>query len=327
MFSTKRQSSESITETKNIAAWESLISDLSESRPDDDDDGDDSIASDDSDDDVEEFINGSAAGERAALPPPLFNGEEKMDQKLQNPDSSSSSRNIASESTTNNVTTAVLSSQAPSRTLLEAPTYLNDWITYYSIEYPPHVNYMGRKMDDKYILNAAQIALSLAKYLGRNRRHVGMDDTDDNRRGDMSSCTISCEDIRVDNVMVKNLDSGEAVLKRRTNGAASNTERRQVLALGITFYELFTQGKPPPRQIQQSLKSTGSVLSFGTSLRISESNEDGDDRVTSEGSRRKNKDEEGADDNSAQESFVRKQRRRHCDEGKEESVPTLLKRA
>eukprot|EP00986_Skeletonema_menzelii_P008568 scaffold3652_cov102-Skeletonema_menzelii.AAC.4 len=70
MFSTKRQSSESITETKNIAAWESLISDLSESRPEDDDE--DLMASDDSDDDVDEFMNGSA-NSAASPPPPLFN--------------------------------------------------------------------------------------------------------------------------------------------------------------------------------------------------------------------------------------------------------------
>eukprot|EP00986_Skeletonema_menzelii_P003762 scaffold1203_cov94-Skeletonema_menzelii.AAC.1 len=203
MFSTKRQSSESITETKNIAAWESLISDLSESRPEDDDE--DLMASDDSDGDVDEFMNGSAnSAASPPPPPPLFNGEEQMDQKLYDFTYGPLSRKITTSEFASNVTATALSStqaQAPSRTL-EEQSYLTDWIAYYSIEYPPHVNYMGRKMDDKYILNAAQIALSLAKYLGRNfkQQHVDMDETDDSRRGDVSSC-ISCEDIRVGNVM------------------------------------------------------------------------------------------------------------------------------
>ena len=145
----------------------------------------------------------------------------------------------------------------------------------------------------------------------------------------------------MDNVIVKNLDSGEAELERTNlisssmgGAGGNNTERRQVLALGMILYELFTQGNPPPRQIQQSLKSTGSVLSFGTSLRISGSDEDNDDRGASGGNRRKSKiDDDGAvgdvDHNSSQEAFVRKQRRRLSgDEGKEErSVLTLLKLA
>ena len=345
MFSTKRQASESITETKNVAIWESLITDLS-SNPEEDDD--DFMASDDSDgDDDEGFMNDNAADRRAAAPPPqLFNGEQEMQQKLQIPNflrPSSSSRNKTSDSTTN-VAAAELSSQAPPRTL-ESPAYLKDWISHYSREHPPRVNHMGRKMDDTYILKAAQIALSLAKYLGKqnNRQKVNMDETDDC----VSSC-ISCEDICVDNVMVKNVENGEAVLDRTNlisssmSGAStgSNTERRQVLALGMILYELFTQGSSPPRQIQQAIKSSGTVLSFGTSLRISEATEKDDvdeDRGASGGDRRKNKDEDdednnadekGADDNSAQESYVRKQRRRiGGDEGKEETIPTLLKRA
>ncbi len=338
MFSTKRQSSESITETKNVAIWESLITDLS-SCPEEDEE--DFMAGDDSD--GGDFMNDNASDRRAAAPPPpLFNGEQEMQQKLQVPNflrPSSSSRNATSESTTN-VTAATSSSQEPPRTL-ESPAYLKDWISHYTSEYPPRVNHMGRKMDDTYILKAAQIALSLAMFLGRqnNRQKVDMDETDDC----VSSC-INCEDICVNNVMVKNVD-GEAVLDRTnllssTKGGASNgsnTERRQVLALGMILYELFTQGSSPPRQIQQAMKSSGSVLSFGTSLRISgaDENDADDDRMASGGDRRKNKDddddnknEEGADDNSAQESFVRKQRRRiGGDEGKEETVPTLLKRA
>ncbi len=260
MFSTKRQSSESITETKNVAIWESLITDLSS--PEDDDDF---MASDDSDDDGE-FMDSRADRRAAAVPPPqLFHGEEQMQQKTNNFSGPSSNNRTSSDSTTSDVTAAAaaeLSYQAPPRTL-ESPACLKDWISHYSREHPPRVNHMGRKMDDTYILKATQIALSLAKFLDRQnkRQQADMDETDDC----VSSC-INCEDIRVNNVMVKNVDSGEALLER-TNlisstrggaGTGSNTERRQVLALGMILYELFTQGSSPPRQIQQCLKSSGS---------------------------------------------------------------------
>ena len=317
MFSTKRQSSESITETKNVAIWESLITDLSS--PEDDDDF---MASDDSD--GGEFMD-TRADRRAAAPQlQLFHGEEHVQKKGNNFPGPSS--NKTSDSTANvTAAAAALSAQAAPPRTLESPACLKDWISHYTSEYPSRVDHMGRKMDDTYTLKAAQIALSLAKYLQNNS-------------SEDISAQISCEDIRVNNVMVKNVENGEAVLERTNllsssmgGATGSNTERGQVLALGVVLYELFSQGNPPPRQIQQALKSSGSVLSFGTSLRISEAN---DGRGASGGDRRKNKDdddnneEEGAIDNSAQESYVRKQRRRiGGDEGKEETIPTLLKRA
>jgi len=234
------------------------------------------------------------------------------------------------------------SSSQTTSTTLESPSQLKDWIAYRSAKHPTHVNYMGRKMDETYTFKAAQIALSLSKYLGRQ---FEQEKYAKNSHEDFQS--ISCEDIVVDNVIVTNVDSGEAVLGSTNftsslSGATNhrsggNTERRQVLAMGMILYELFTQGTPPPRQIQESLKSSGSVLSFGTSLRISEKSEEEEedgDRKASGGDRRKNKDDDddndmnGEADHAAQESFVRKQRRRRCDEkGKEESVPTLLKQA
>eukprot|EP00984_Skeletonema_dohrnii_P015828 scaffold6927_cov149-Skeletonema_dohrnii-CCMP3373.AAC.3 len=335
MFSTKRrQSIESITERKNVSAWESLISDLSETRREDDEMASDNDASDggrgflnDDNDDTSLSLSGSS------------NDEETKGQK---PDLPEFMKNIhqdndAAAASSNN------GGGGESSTTLESPSQLKDWMAYHSAKHPPHVNYMGRKMDETYTFKAAQIALSLSKYLGRQFEQV-----QDNTKSSLEDAdlpSISCEDIVIDNVIVTNVDSGEAVLGSTSSlGGATNhrsggnTERRQVLAMGMILYEIFTQGTPPPRQIQESLKSSGSVLSFGTSLRISEKSEEGYDdndvdRKASGGDRRKNKDDDDDDmngeaDHAAQESFVRKQRRRRCDEkGKEESVPTLLKLA
>eukprot|EP00985_Skeletonema_marinoi_P013382 scaffold6616_cov88-Skeletonema_marinoi.AAC.1 len=88
----------------------------------------------------------------------------------------------------------------------------------------------------------------------------------ESRREDLPS--ISFEDIVVDNVIVTNVDS-EAVLESTSspsgatkNNGGVNTERRLVLALGMILYELFAQGTPPPTRLQQSLKSSGRILSF-----------------------------------------------------------------
>lgn len=314
--------------------------------------------SDDTSDEVgEEFLNGGA-GEDDRPQEMEQNNDKLLDipqfsHNVETKRQSSSSfagplSSISSNrgKSTNNDNT-LLSSQKmppPPPTALESPSYLRDWIAYYSIKYPPRPNQfdMGSKMNDTYILNAAEIALSLARYLGKQfddkQQDVGDIMAENNR-------CISCEDIILNNAIVKNVDSCETILEstkyissssnnggtnNNNHGSASNIERRQVLALGIIFYELFTQGSPPPSRIQQSLKSTSSVLSFGTSLRISESDENDDDRgALLGGDRRKNKDDDvdlDETDYSAQEEFVRKQRRRqNQEEGKEESVQTILK--
>ena len=323
MFSTNRPSSEHITESKNVSAWESLILDLTESSHHDE------MASDDSEEGGW-FRNGGASSS-LPLSTCSHNGEEKMGQKIQHLPQSLTNIHDNKAAVTN---AAQNGGEQQTPTTLESPSQLKDWMAYHSTKYAPHANHMGRKMDAAYALKAAQIALSLAKYLGRQFQQDKDMDVE-SRREDLPS--VSFEDIIVDNVMVKNVDSGEAVLESTSspsgatkNNGGVNTERRQVLALGMTLYELFTQGSPPPTRLQQSLKSSGSVLSFGKSLRISEQSEEDDDRGASGGDRRKNKDDDGDDMDEAdqQESFARKQRRRQCgDKGEDESVSKLLKLA
>ena len=76
-------------------------------------------------------------------------------------------------------------------TTLESPSQLKDWMAYHSTKYAPHANHMGRKMDAAYALKAAQIALSLAKYLGRQFEQDNIDE--ESHREDLPS--ISFEDV------------------------------------------------------------------------------------------------------------------------------------
>lgn len=346
MFSRPRQQSNgSFTESRNVAAWESLILDLESRREEEDE----MLDSDSNSEEEGGFLNSGGDD-----PPSRFkdnDGPQEMEQNnkldiLQfaqhdvETQQSSIAGPLSSSSTdrnksTNNDTT-LSSSKMPPPPTPQSPSYLRDWIAYYSIKFPPRPNQfdMGSKMNDTYILNAAQIGLSLARYLGEqfdDKHHVG--DMAVNNR------CISCEDIILNNVIVKDEDSFEAVIESTkyispSNGgtnnnhrSASNIERRQVLALGMILYELFTQGTPPPKRMQQSLKSNQSVLSFGASLRISESDYDDNQRALGV-DRRKNKADGDLDDTdcSTQEVFVRKIRRRqNQEEGKEESVQTLLK--
>eukprot|EP00985_Skeletonema_marinoi_P025869 scaffold19435_cov73-Skeletonema_marinoi.AAC.4 len=322
MFSTKQQQQSSEPASKNVSAWESLILDL-ESHGDDDDD----------DEEGGWFLNGGASSS-LQLSARSGNGEEKMEQESEDRlpqlltnihrDSSAAAANASNDR-----------GEQQTSPILESPSQLKDWMAYQSTntKYAPHSNHMGRKMDAAYSLKAAEIALSLAKYLGRQ---FEQDDIgEESRHEDLQY--VHYEDVIVDNVIVKTEDSGEvvsAVLESTssTSGATThrsggNKERRQVLALGIIMYELFTQGNPPPKWIQQSLKSSASAsaLSFVTSLRISEQSEEDDDRGASGGDRRKNKDDDDdndMDESDQQELFVRKQRLRRCDEekGKEQSV-------
>ena len=329
MFSTnqQQQSNEPIPASKNVSAWESLISDLESHGEDDDGEGGGGL------------LNGGAS---SSLPLSTRSGnggdEEKMEQESEerlpqlltniHRDSSAAAPNASNDRGEQQATTK-----------LESPSQLKDWMAYQSTntKCAPHSNHMGRKVDAAYTLKAAQIALSLAKYLGRQFEQDNFDE--ESHREDLPS--ISFEDIIVDNVIVKNVESGEAVSAvlestSSTSGGATNhrsgcnTERRQVLALGMIMYELFTEGNPPPTWLQQSLKSSASVLSFSTSLQISELSEEDDDHMALGGDRRKNKDDDDdvMDEADEAQPFVRKQRLRRCDEkGKEESVPTLLKLA
>ena len=328
MFSTNRQC-EPITESKNVSAWESLILDLSESTT-----GEDNTTSDGK----EEKGGGGVHNGRASSSLPLStrsgNTDDEIGQKIQRLPQLLT--NIHHDTTSAKASDDGGEKQTP--TALESPSKLKDWMAYHSTTYAPHANHMGRKMDAVYTLKAAQVALSLAKYLGRQFEQEKDMDVE-SRREDLPS--ISFEDIVVDNVIVTNVDS-EAVLESTSspggatkNNGGVNSERRQVLALGMILYELFTQGTPPPTRLQQSLKSSGRILSFGTSLRISEQSkeEEDDDRNASGGDRRKNKDDDDDDDDmdeadQQEESFVRKQRRRRCDENvEEESVSKFLKLA
>eukprot|EP00984_Skeletonema_dohrnii_P021793 scaffold10970_cov83-Skeletonema_dohrnii-CCMP3373.AAC.6 len=256
MFSTNRQCEPIITESKNVSAWESLILDLSESTT-----GEDNTSSDGSEEKGAGFRNGRAS---SSLPLSTRSGntDDKMGQKLQRlPQLLTNIHHDTKSAKASDVG----EKQTPT-TVLESPSQLKDWMAYHSTTYAPHANHMGRKMDAAYTLKAAQIALSLAKYLG-GQFEQEQDIDLESRREDLPS--ISCEDIVVDNVIVTNVDSGEAVLESISspsgttkNNGGVNSERRQVLALGMILYELFTQGTPPPTRLQQSLKSSGRILSF-----------------------------------------------------------------
>eukprot|EP00985_Skeletonema_marinoi_P013058 scaffold6441_cov128-Skeletonema_marinoi.AAC.5 len=249
MFSTNRQCEPIITESKNVSAWESLILDLSESTT-----GEDNTTSDGSEE-KGGFHNGRAS---SSLPLSSRGGNtvDKMGQKIQRLPQLLT--NIHHDTKSAKASNDGGEKQTP--TALESPSQLKDWMAYHSTTYAPHANHMGRKMDAAYTLKAAQIALSLAKYLGRQFEQEQEKDVE-SRREDFPS--ISFEDIVVDNVIVTNVDSGEAVLESTSspcgatkNNEGVNSERRQVLALGMILYELFAQGTPPPTRLQQSLKSS-----------------------------------------------------------------------
>ena len=139
-----------------------------------------------------------------------------------------------------------------------------------------------------------------------------------------------------------------------------NSERRKILALGMIFYELFSQGLVPPpiynnnhhrTQRRRGGKGSSSLdggkgrWSFTSSLRISEDNENADDvgggrEGRGEGHRGKNKDDDDEDimetEDSQREGFTRKQRRRKCGNDRnnnllsspeEKSVSTTLQQA
>ena len=167
-----------------VSAWESLISDLSETRREDDE-----MASDNDDSDGGGgFFNG-ADGDTSLSLSGSVNDEERMEQTSDLPEflknihqdnDAAASSNDGEEQTRkllggqdcpDNKSTLLsidtLSSSQTTSTTLESPSQLKDWIAYRSAQHPPHVNYMGRKMDETYTFKAAQIALPLSKHLGR----------------------------------------------------------------------------------------------------------------------------------------------------------------
>ena len=210
MFSTKRrQSIESITESKNASAWESLILDLSETRREDDE----KMADVDSDGGGG-FLNFADVDASLSLSGSA-NNEEKMEQKLESlpeslnaaaassndeevsgrqgfPDPPSLNRKISQNNNTmSSLSSADASSSQSTPTALESPSQLQDWMAYHTTKHPPHVNYMGRKMDETYTFKAAKIALSLSKYLGRQ-----FEQEKDAKNSHEDLPSISCEDIQ-----------------------------------------------------------------------------------------------------------------------------------
>eukprot|EP00985_Skeletonema_marinoi_P014317 scaffold7246_cov136-Skeletonema_marinoi.AAC.3 len=308
MFSTKRNSqSDAAEEPKNASVWESLIADLS----------DDTYGGDESDDN-ETLPAAGPAVHNDVLPLPLMVSGFAVDEmeqakpinslslnkthsngllfgnKLSFIDSTSSSTHSSRQPDANEFATKA--------TALNYPAMLRDWINYHAENTPATVNYMGKKMDRDYCLLATKVALSLSKKLGRQF------ETEESR------LCIECKDITVDNVVVTNAQDVDAKFSE-SNGVqqistSNNSERRQILALGLILYELFTQGSLPPPSFSQPFPSSGG-LSFASSLRISD--DERGDRV---------------DDNKSAETaqFPRRQRRR-CDEGKEKSVATMLQLA
>ncbi len=305
MFSTKRKGEDSVAEvTKNASVWESLIEDLS----------DDTYADDSSIDDHETLTAAEPVHQNDAMPLPLmvsgfavnrtdktkpsnsflFNNSAFFGKTTSSFDSPSREDNGSRQPDVNN-----------SVTELKYPAMLRDWIRYHAYKQPATVNYMGKKMDKAFILFATKVALSLSKKLGKQFETKE------------SSLLIQCYDIKVDNVFVANDQDCDAYFSSmecspressdvQKSFISNNSERKQVLALGLILYEVFTQGILPPQRFSQLNQSAG-VLSFASSLRISDDDHRG---IT--------------DDNTAQ--FSRRQRRR-CDEGKEKSVATMLQLA
>ena len=333
MFSvTRRYHTNDEPEAKNISAWESLISDLSEPDGFDEETTNNSNSLNDNNSSNSDATV-SSSGDYDFYPNRLCPSKKKKRASAQKEEEEQGN------CFTREVGTPKETSSSDDTITLESPALLNDWILHHSTKYPPHVNHMGRKMSEIYVQIAANIALALARDL----------------KGQQLS--VKCEDVVVDNIRVHHcIENGEFKLERveiiplisRNDASAAaadggnqkQTERQLVLALGMVLYELFTQGNSPPARIQQSLKSKakGNMLSFGAALRISdkleEEEEEGDNRAVLEGCRRKNTDYgESMNDNhlkeheEAQELFQRNQRRRRCNDEREESIPTLLKLA
>lgn len=303
MFSTKRKNGQddAVEETKNASVWESLIADLS----------DDNYKDDGSDD--EENMPDVGAVHPDAMPLSLMAGFETDKTKLSNSLSLNKASAYSNGLSFNNNKKSFIDSSLReaggsrqpdvNKSITKArslsyPAKLRDWIHYHVEKQPVTVTPLGRKMDKTFILYATKVALSLSKKLGR--QFEAQDPV----------LFIHCVDITVDNVVVSNAQDGDASFSLmdsppRESSTSDNSERKQILALGLILYELFTQGSRPPIRFSQPLQSSGE-LSFSSSLRIS-----GDEHS------------ESVDDNK---SFSRRQRRR-CDKGKEKSAAVMLQLA
>ena len=283
MFSSKRNDeSEVVAEMRNTQVWASLIADLSEDTFGEDVDIDSNEKS--SAIHKESSSTGSGVGNFAI-------------QELASGCDERSSLTITSSQHFKDNDQLDVDANITAATSLKYPASLRDWISFHAKKLPPTVNYLGKKMDREYTLSAAKLALSLSKKLAKQFQRE-------------STRFIHCKDITADKVVVTNCEGGDAEFSlemsfedQELSSDCSNSERLQILALGLVLYELFTQGKLPPLRFLQPFQSSRK-LSFVSSLRISD-NESGD-RV---------------DDREA--SGSRRQRRR-CDEGKERSVATIL---
>ena len=114
------------------------------------------------------------------------------------------------------------------------------------------------KVDKKYIEQAARVALSLAVKLLEQQ----------------STSPLRQRDVTLDNIVVINTQEGEADFIQTSNdGISPRDQRKEIYALGLIFYEMFTLGSvPPPSTTSIETNTTASTPSFGLSfLQISSS--------------------------------------------------------
>lgn len=306
MFSTKLNDQDDVAaESKNSSVWESLIADLSDDLYRDDND---------SDDDSEVLPDvGTSVHHLNVMPLSLPAATDNKDYKAKLGNSFSFNKTracsniessiVSSQHRPDSSTQSDINNSNTEASSLEYPAKLRDWIHYHAKKQPATVTSLGRKMDKTFILCATKVALSLSRKLGRQFEIHGSDDL-----------FIHCAEITVDNVVVTNDQDGDASFSlmdfppRKSNHMSNNSESKQILALGLILYELFTQGSIPPSRFSQPLQSYGE-LSFASSLRIS------DDALSN-----------SLDENKSTAQLSRRQRRR-CDEDEEKRAAIMLQLA
>jgi len=132
MFSTNRPSSEPITESKNVSAWESLILDLTESSHHDE-------SSDDSAEGEGGWFRNGGASSSLPLSTRSRNGDEKMGQKIQHLPQSLTNIHDNKAAVTN---AAKSGGEQQTPTTLESPSQLKDWMAYHSTNNHMDVKWM-----------------------------------------------------------------------------------------------------------------------------------------------------------------------------------------